>query len=363
MACILIVDDEPLNRELLKACFQGAGHELVEAGGGVEALELADTCAPDLVLLDVMMPDLDGFEVTRQLKARFDDEFLPIILVTALGARDARLTGLAAGADEFLSKPVDREELLMRAGNLLRLRAHELELTRRTVELAEVQRSRDELMAMLVHDLKSPLAVILGSVEFALGEPDLTPALQGLLDDVQQAAGRIGRMVSGLMDTALAEGGKLVIRRDPVRLDRLVEGVLAPRRGALVRRKVAVEVELGEAVAVSADRDMLTRVVENLVDASGRVVPNGGRLRVWAEAAGDLVALRVGCTAPALPPGRKELAFEKFTRVWGHTRAATGLGLYFCRLAVEAHGGAIALDDAPDLPNVFTVRLPPAVAG
>src|SRR4051812_17327067 len=160
MARILVVDDEPLNRHLLRACFRESGHEIVEARDGHEALIAAEDATPDLVLLDVMMPGMDGYDCVRQMRALFAGELVPIVLVTALHDREARMTGLAAGADEFLTKPIDRQELLVRSGNLLALRAREISLQQRNVELAELQRFQDETMAMLVHDLKSPLAVI-----------------------------------------------------------------------------------------------------------------------------------------------------------------------------------------------------------
>src|SRR5438445_5812976 len=148
MAKILIVDDEPVNRELLHAYLDGSDHELIDAASGEMALVLTKEQRPDLVLLDVMMPGLDGFETTRRLKAELTNELLPVVLVTALADHESRLRGLRAGADEFLTKPVDRHELLLRVSNLLSLRAHQVALVRRNVELIELQRFREEMSAM-----------------------------------------------------------------------------------------------------------------------------------------------------------------------------------------------------------------------
>src|SRR5437868_5677361 len=153
MAIILIVDDEALNRELLHAYLESSEHTLIDAESGEDALAAVARERPDIVLLDVMMPGLSGFDTVERIKAATRDQFLPVVLVTALADHDSRLRGLRAGADEFLTKPVDRHELLLRVANLLSLRAKESALIAHNVELVELQRFRDEMSAMIVHDL------------------------------------------------------------------------------------------------------------------------------------------------------------------------------------------------------------------
>src|ERR1700749_5080822 len=155
MAKILIVDDEPVNRDILIAFLDDSGHELIEAGNGQEALDQVAKHAPDLLLLDIMMPELDGFEVIRRLRASVT-EYLPIILVTARADLASRVEGLDVGAHEFLTKPVAARELVLRVSNLLRLRARERELTKLHVEQIELHRFKDEMSALIAHDLKNP---------------------------------------------------------------------------------------------------------------------------------------------------------------------------------------------------------------
>jgi two-component system sensor histidine kinase/response regulator len=363
VARILVVDDEPLNRNLLRACFAGSGHEIVEAPSGDAALALAEDATPDLVLLDVMMPGMDGFETTRQLKAMFADTFVPVVLVTALDDRTSRVTGLAAGADEFLTKPIDRDELLMRSGNLLQLRTREVELQRRNVELVELQRFQDETMAMLVHDLKSPLSVILASVEYLIGRGGLDADGTEALEDSLQAGSRIARLTSNILEIAHAESGRLELRRGKVGLAGLVETVLRPRRSVLERRGLVVEVEVGDRAA-EVDRDLIARVLENLIDNAARYTPSSGRIRIWAEPDADdatKLVVRVGNSGAPIPEASRMLVFEKFTQVWESRRGSVGLGLYFCRLAIEAHGGKIWIEETQTLPTVFAFALPAAM--
>jgi len=355
---ILVVDDEPLNRHLLRACFGGSGHEICEAHDGQEALVVAEDKPPDLVLMDVMMPGMDGFECTRQMKEMFADTYLPIIVVTALDDRASRVAGLAAGADEFLSKPIDRDELLMRAGNLLDLRAREVELSRRNVELVELRRFQDDTMAMLVHDLKSPLSVIQASVDYLLGNEELAGETREAVEDCRQSTTRIARLVGNILEIAHAEAGRLVLKPSKVSLGPVIAPLLDPRRSVLARRSITVETELG-AAAMLADRDLLARVIENLIDNAARHTPTGGRMRLWAQPG----ELRIGNSGAPIPPPMRTLVFEKYTQVCDAGRPGggnVGLGLYFCRLAVEAHGGRIWIEETPELPTVFAMQLPEA---
>ncbi len=364
MARILIVDDEPLNRELLRAFFEGSGHELDDAATGEKGLDLARAHTPDLVLLDVMMPEMDGYETTRRLKAMFTQTVVPVVLCTALNDRASRFAGLAAGADEFLTKPIDRDELLVRARNLLALRAREVELAEHNAELIDLRRFQDDMLAMLVHDLKSPLAVILASLEYVLGQPSTVGEVREALDDCQQAGARITRLVGNILETAHAESGQMVVRKGPLPLAPLLETLLTPRLVQIEARARTLEVDVDGLVA-HADRDLIARVVENLLDNAIRYTPSGGRIKVWAQAQGDQIELRVGNTGPSIPESSRGLVFEKYTQVWDANRGSVGLGLYFCRLAVEAHGGRIWIEESPELSTVFAMSLPatPFAAG
>jgi K+-sensing histidine kinase KdpD len=295
----------------------------------------------------------------------FSDIHVPIILITALDDRESRMIGLAAGADEFLTKPIDREVLLLRAGNLLAWRAREVELATRNVELLELRRFQDETMAMLVHDLKSPLSVILASLDYLLGLPDaVSGEAREALTDCRQSGARIQRLVGGILEVAHAESGKLVLRRAPQRLAELVRAALGARQHVLQRRGVPIEIALDADLIADIDRDLLARVIENLIDNASRYTPQGGRVRIWGQRAVDApwIELRVGNTGPAIPETSRLLVFEKYTQVWDAARGSlggsVGLGLYFCRLALEAHGGAIWIEESEELPTVFAMRLP-----
>ena len=183
-ASILIVDDEEQNRSLLRAML-GSQHRLLEAANGPAALEILGAERIDLVLLDVMMPGMTGYEVCKRIKERPGEPFLPVLLVTALSEQEQKNLGLQAGADDFLAKPVDRRELLLRVRAFLRLRSQDALIRLQLKQLAELQHTKDEMLSLMVHDLRSPLAGIIAHLNLVLEEvPD-----GRLREDVQAAPG------------------------------------------------------------------------------------------------------------------------------------------------------------------------------
>jgi two-component system, sensor histidine kinase and response regulator len=354
---ILIVDDEPVNRHLLRAMLEDEATAVLEAASGPEALAIAQRSAPDLVLLDVLMPQMDGFETTRRLKQEGGDLFLPVVLVTALSDAEARLRGLEAGADDFLTKPIDRAQLVTRVRNLIGLRERELQLRARNLALLELVQFRDEMSSTLIHDLRNPITVIQMCLAHMATRHQKDPVSLDTLNDGRLATERVTRIVENMLDLVRMEARRLVLHRSATRPTDLLATV-AEARGPLVRnRTVHVDVQGDRDLQVSADVDLLTRVIENVVDNSLRHVPVGGHIVLKAEARGDVATITIGNDGPPVPSDMRETIFEKYARGEGAGRTNLGLGLYFCRLAVEAHGGRIWVRDEP-LPAVFGLELP-----
>lgn len=361
---ILIVDDERLNRELFEAYFAQTPHEVVVAASGAEALERAKESPPDIVLLDVMMPGIDGFTTAQQLKAMAGDDFLPIILVTALGDHASRMKGFEAGADEFLQKPVNRLELYARVRNLLALRHEQRALAERNAQLVALQRLRDELSSLVIHDLKSPLAAVTMNLRYLAEQlgtrPDTPDDLREALSDARMASQRVMRMIADLLDVSRAEESRLVARRTRVSLGQLIDEAVREQLALARDRRVRLAVEIPPGATAFADPGLLQRMLENMLDNAVRYTPAGGRVLVRAASNEHGLHLDICNDGQPIPAGLRRELFDKWAQVAGTARNGPnrGLGLYFCRLAAEAHGGTIEAAEGADYPVCFRLRIP-----
>ncbi|MBV9946570.1 MAG: hybrid sensor histidine kinase/response regulator [Myxococcales bacterium] len=367
---LLIVDDEPANLVLVERHLNQPGYDLVQAHDGPSALERFREEGPDLVLLDVAMPGMSGLDVLAEIRANEGTDHVPVILVTAHSEREHRRHGLEAGADEFLEKPVDGAILRSRVKTLLQLkesrdalRSLNDELATRNTALERLQREQRELMGFIVHDLKNPLSVVWSSVEFAQSElHGESSMLTDALKDASDASRRLRSMINDLLTISRLEEADLPLRLELVSLSELLGEVLRE----YARRAEAKNVELLTparlSASVTADRTLLQRVIENILDNSLRYTPEHGRVSV-AMRESDHVEIAVSNNGPSIPPSQRARIFDKFARLEGASvaRGNAGLGLYFCKRAVESLGGRIEVTEAPEWPTSFVVHLPAPV--
>ncbi len=341
---ILVVDDLPANTRLTEAQLNAADYEVVIASSGAEAIEILESRVEiELVLLDIMMPIMDGFETCRRIRELPRGHELPIVFLTASHESALHRQAIESGADDFLRKPIDRTELLLRVRSLVRIR--------------RLQIQKALLTNLLVHDLKNPLAGIVTNAEFA--REDAKDPSRGALDDVISAANGLQRMVMNLLDIGKTEDGALKPVLSNVELATVLEGLVATNHRRLDLRRQRIELSVGREV-VRADVDLLTRVLQNLLDNAMRYAPSGSAIRVdLAEGTEGATQIRVRDDGPGVPADARAHIFEKYGQASGTTnRASHGLGLLFCRLVAEAHGGRIWVEDASPRGAIFTLELP-----
>ena len=364
---ILVVDDDPRNRKLLEEYLNAAGYEVRVAFDGRGALAEAAERPPDLVLLDVMMPDLSGLEVCRQLKNDPKTRLCQVVLVTALDGAPHRVQGLDTGADDYIAKPVRREEFMAKVRSMLRSRRllAELEearetLSQRNAKLEELEGLKETLTQTLVHDLKNPLAAVLGNLE--LMERKADESILHLVRRSKAAAWRMHQMILNLLDIGQLEEGKLVLHPETLDAGSLARKACQEMEGGASQRGVKLEILADEATAVlKGDGAVLRRVLDNLLSNAIEHSPQGGVVRVAVTLCDEGIEFAVSDQGPGVPPEFRERIFEKFQRLESRKSvpgANRGLGLTFCRLAVEAHGGTIWVDDAPAGGALFRALLP-----
>jgi signal transduction histidine kinase len=376
---ILVADDAPDSVQLLEDLLTAEGYQVITASDGAQALDRALKERPSLVLLDVMMPKMDGFEVCRQLKQVEGIRFTPVVLITILQDLEYKIKGLEAGADEFLSKPFNRLELLTRVRALLRTNHLHLELQYSYEELRRLEGFRDDLVAMIVHDLRSPLTVILGTLEV------LQEDLRDVLNEEQahavsvaiSSARRQMNLIHNMLDVQRLEEHKMPLNLSYADLGQVIRSA-ASGAGLQARwREVELAIDIPpDLPQVHVDPVLVERVLINLLDNALRHTATGGKVRVSAELlpaapseipfrgqppGSPAVVVHVADTGSGVPEAYREVIFEKFKKAGSTqagTRATTGLGLTFCRMAIEAQGGRIWVGTEPGWGAVFSFTLP-----
>ena len=353
---ILVVDDSPDNVFLIKTILEEEGYTVSTAENGASALAHIETSACDLVLLDLMMPGIDGYEVTKRVRQNTALPFIPILLITAHDSPNVA-QGLDLGADDFIRKPVTVDELLARVRSLLRLK-HSID------ERDEIARQRQDFVSRLTHDLRTPLVaadrMLLLFQEGALG--NLSDQMQEVIEIMARSNSNLLAMVNTLLEVYRFEAGRKTLAFQPVNVSQLLEEVSEELSSLAAQKELAVNLDLGEESGFSkvmGDRLELHRLFTNLIGNAIKFTDTGSvSIRITpATASDEYITVEVADTGPGIPPEEQATLFERF-RQGSHKSSGSGLGLYLSRRIVEAHQGTILMNSEVGKGSVFTVRLP-----
>jgi signal transduction histidine kinase len=359
---VLVADDNAENRALAQATLEDEGYRVSLAGDGAEAVSAFARERPACILLDIQMPNVDGILACQQIRALPGGAAVAVVFVTA--QRDVATfdRALAAGGDDFITKPFRPAELVVRVQAALRVRQlagerNELydQLKHQRDDLQRLQLQKEQLVAFLVHDLKNPVGAIDLHAQRLLRDPGITERSRGAALTIRDEARALTRMIMNLLDLAKADEGRLVPGRAEIDPSALVRAAF----DELELRGAAASVTLGSEITartIQADPDLLHRLLVNLVDNAIRFAPEDSAVQVSITAAADGLEIRVRDAGPGIPEDRRERVFQRFESEQS-TRTNRGLGLAFCKLAVEAHGGRIWIEDASP-GAVFCVRIP-----
>ena len=361
---VLIVDDEPRNLALLEAVLAPLGVESRRASNGVDGVafyrEMHAAGELDLVLLDVMMPELDGFGALSQMRqSTSSGERIPIVLVTALAAREDRMRGLEAGADDFLSKPLDPHEVRCRVRTFLALRDSQRVLRQRAEELERVQQARADLSRLIVHDLKNPLAALQGNLHWVRqrAAKGSDSAMLEAIDDSASSTTRLLTMIGTLIDVDRVENSQLQLDRRATPVCELLDAVARRHQRDAEIRGVTIAVSGDRELRASIDTSVIERAIENLVENAARFAGASGKIELGVSREGSVAAITVSNTGAVIPPEQRARLFEKYATT-ERGGAHQGLGLYFCRLAAEAHGGRIVAESDDKWATRFRITVP-----
>jgi K+-sensing histidine kinase KdpD len=352
---ILVADDVAANVELLFDQLHVLGFRAIAAYDGPSALQACFEHRPDLCILDVSMPAGDlavddrstGFEVCRRIKRDPRTKSIPVIFVTALSDTTDRVKAIEAGGDDFLTKPHNRLVLGARVRSLLKLKAATDALEDSYRKLREVEKMRDDLMKMIVHDLKTPLTSVLATTEM-LRDGDFGPVNERqvkALSDTEGKSEDLLALIEDLLEVWRLEEATITLDLQPISPAAMFAELQHEWALRFKQEGAEATVDVAEDAPVfHADKALLMRVLANLVQNSVTHTATSIKLNFSAKKDGEGVLLTVADNGPGIPPEYHELIFRKFERVKNpnipRTRSS-GLGLAFCKLVVDAHGGRI----------------------
>ncbi len=348
---ILLVDDIPANLSVLAECLSEAGYALLVAEDGEDALALTARNAPDLILLDVMMPGIDGFATCRRLKERAETRDIPVIFMTALTDTAEKLKAFEAGAVDYITKPIQHEEALARVNTHLTIR-------RLRRELEHQLALKERFMRVASHDLRNPLCLILMSGELAKrkgASPEVTEYLESIHDSAKQMQ-RIVDTFLNLRRSGAQTGS------DRCDLNLLAAAVVAQQEPAAEIKHTTLSLELAEALPpVRADAGHAYQALTNYVSNALKFTPRGGHVVVRTREAGLRARVEVVDSGPGVPAAERPALFTEFARLSPRPTGGEeshGVGLSIVKQLVESLGGAVGAEFPPEGGAVFWFELP-----
>jgi two-component system, sensor histidine kinase and response regulator len=364
---LLIVDDEPSARQLLNAYLSRRGFQIIEAGTGEQALDaMRGERIPDLVLLDVMMPYVDGLEVLQNIRGRFQPAELPVILLTARGDKDDIVRGLELGANDYITKPVEVAELAARVRNLVRTKRL-LEQNRMSYErLQELDELKDKFLQIAAHDLKSPLGTIMMGLQILEDAmPEISPALPEIdrvIGMMTYSTGVMESIINDYLDLQMIKTGRLELDMQTVSLNSQITTVVNQLRHYAESKEIRLEAELDPTMgSCPGDPERLAQVINNLVNNAIKFSPRGASVIARTLHRDGKVRVEVADSGPGIADHEIPLLFNEFTRLKNRPTGgekSSGVGLAISRYLMNAHGGSLGVESTVGQGSTFWFELP-----
>lgn len=353
---ILIVDDTPANLGVLVETLGTAGYQLMVAEDGEEALAQTEQTQPDLILLDVMMPGIDGFETCRRLKTRRSTHSIPVLFMTALSETTEKVKAFAAGGVDYITKPIEHEEALARIQTHLTLRR-----LRRDLEAQLALKER--FMRIAGHDLRNPLCLILMAAELARRQPTVTPEVSKYIENVGESATQMRRIIDTFLELrAPSSNGSPQGLAGRVDLNLLADAVVRQHLHAAERKQISLTTDLATALPLArCDPGLTYQAFANLTSNALKFTPSGGQVILATRAVGQRLRVEVRDTGPGVPAAERAQLFREHARLSTRPTGgeeSNGLGLAIVKHLVESQAGEVGAAFPADGGSIFWFELP-----
>lgn len=361
---ILIVDDVVSNVLLLKVLLKNEKFKTVTASDGLEAIQQAEKELPDLILLDVMMPQMDGFETAMHLKNNPTTSGIPIIFLTALNSTQDIVKGFQAGANDFITKPFNKEELLVRVNHQISLVAAKKLILERTEELRKTIVGRDKLYSVIAHDLRSPLAsikMVLNMMVLGLSEDVIGKEMYQMLQMVNHSTEDVFSLLDNLLKWTKSQIGKLNVVYQDFRIDEVVEGVLDIFSLVSKSKNIQLVNDSIDTVTVHADVDMVKTILRNLLSNALKFSYEGSQIIIGSQVETDKVIVSVKDSGKGMSAEDKEKLLKTethFSRYGTNNEEGSGLGLLLCQDFAIKNGGDLWFESEEGKGSTFFFSIP-----
>lgn len=369
---ILIIDDLDDNRTLLRLDLEDElpGVKIEDASNGFEALQLLDKSNFTLVLCDLMMPDMDGFEVYRRCKLNPKNEFLPFIFISANQDQSMAMKGLELGAFDFLKKPYDISELILKSRNLCRLKLFydkQIDLLQRIEEsnlmLEQINEQKDNVLRIVSHDMRNPLGNIIGLAQILSEEPN-QPAeeIQSIADIMIRSGESLLSIVNTLLDAAKLESGKVDVNLSMSDLVSLIQSEMVQFDFSAKQKSIKLQFisDLTEANCLF-DEPKIRQAIANLLSNAIKFTNENGEISIHLKRLINAYEISVTDTGIGISANQIPVVFEKFSpaqRVGTKNERGTGLGLSIVKAFIQLHKGEISVISKPNVGTTFKIVLP-----
>ncbi len=350
---ILIADDEASNTDLFASALELSNYHVEKAFDGEECLQKARVNEFDLILLDVRMPKLDGYEVIKQLKRMPHLKYTPIVFLTGYGTSPADIeSGYLLGSTEYWTKPIAIGELEVRVRAILRIAEAERKL----------RNAQEIFISMIIHDLRSPLSGIVGFAEFLEEEKDkFEPQLVEMVNAIGSSAHLMLTIVTDFLDITRLEMGESNIQRIHVHLSDIINPCISKRSEAQQEKSLLVKTLVSDLPKIFVDPDRMTLVFNHLLDNAIRYTPEHGAITIAAHAEPTAVVVTFSDTGAGISERDIPMLFDKMritTPGSKHPGSRSGLGLPICKGIIELHGGTLTVQSKKGEGTTFTITLP-----
>ncbi len=365
---LLVVDDVQTNVLLLKALLGKEGYGILVANNGQEALEVIRNENPDLILLDVMMPGMDGFEVAERLKS---EEFrceIPIIFLTALDDTQSIVNGFKLGVGDFISKPFRKEELMVRIKHQLSLVAARRIIEEKNEELRKTIAGRDKMYSVIAHDLRSPMAsmkMLLNTIMMSVEKDKIDPDIFDMLEMSNKTSEEVFSLLDNLLKWTKSQLGKLTVIPQKLDISELADGVVEVMNSVAEVKHIKLIRTDHESFFVYVDIEMIKSILRNLISNAVKFSNPDSEIKVGIKAEDGKVIVSVTDSGKGIKKEDQHKLLKDsthFTTYGTNSEEGSGLGLLLCQDFARKNGGELWFESEENLGSVFSFSLPQLIA-